>query len=206
MVGRAGREGAEVSVTAVVLAAGRATRMGGQKLLLPLGARPMVQWAVDAALGSKAAKTIVVVGHEAEAVTEVLTDRPVTVVVNPDYAAGMSTSLQVGVRATGEACDAAVFLLADQPFVTSALLDRLIDRFAETKKGVVRPLAGDRPTNPVLMSAALFPEILAQRGDVGGREIVERHSGEVYVVPVDDPRLVLDIDSVADYEAARGYT
>lgn len=204
MVGRAGREGAEVSVTAVVLAAGRAARMGAQKLLLSLGERPMVQWTVDAALGSKATKTIVVVGHEAGLVAEALEDRPVTVVLNPDYAEGMSTSLQVGVRAAGEACDAVIFLLGDQPFVTSALLDRLIDRFAETQHVVVRPLLGDRPGNPVLMSAALFPEILEQRGDVGGRDIVQRHLGEVCLVPVDDPRLVADIDSPQDYEAARG--
>lgn len=204
MVGRVGREGAEVSVTAVVLAAGRATRMGGQKLLLPLGERPMVQWTVDAALGSKATKTIVVVGHEAGLVAEALEDRPVTVVLNPDYAEGMSTSLQAGVRAAGETCDGVIFLPGDQPFVTSALLDRLIDRFAETRQGVVRPLLGDRPANPVLMSAALFPEILAQGGDVGGREIVERHPGEICLVPVDDPRLVADIDSTQDYEAARG--
>ena len=206
MVSRAGRRAAKVSVSAVVLAAGRATRMGAQKLLLPLGGRPMVCWVVDAALGSKATETIVVVGHEAGLVAEALQGRPVTVVPNADYAEGMSTSLKAGVRAAGKACDALVFLLADQPFVTSALLDRLIDRFAETKYAVVRPLLGNRPANPVLMSAALFPEILAQRGDLGGREILKRHAGEICLVPANDPRLVTDIDSPADYEAARENT
>jgi molybdenum cofactor cytidylyltransferase len=194
---------AEVSVAAIVLAAGCATRMGGQKLLLPLGGRPLVQWAVDAALGSEASGTIVVVGHEATRVAEALAGRPVTVVVNSHYEQGMSTSLQAGVRATGGTCDAAIFVLGDQPFVTSAVLDRLIERFAETRKAVVRPSVGGRPANPVLMSAELFPEILAQRGDVGGREIVRRHPGEVCLVPVDDPRVGMDIDSIEGYEAAR---
>jgi molybdenum cofactor cytidylyltransferase len=201
--GEAKHASAGVSVAAVVLAAGRATRMGGQKLLLPFAGRPLVQWAVDAALGSRAGETIVVVGHEAEQVVKVLEDRPVTVVVNAGYEEGLSTSLQAGVRATGAGCDAAVFLLADQPFVDSALVDRLIDRFAESGAEVVRPLIGDRPAHPVLMSARLFPEILEQRGDVGGREVIDRRPERVCMVPVDDPRVAQDIDSMEDYEAAR---
>ena len=198
-------ESAAVSVTAIVLAAGCATRMGCQKVLLELRGRSLVQRVVDAALGSRATRTIVVVGHEAGPVTDDLAGRPVTVVVNPVYATGMSTSLQAGVLAAG-ACDAAVFLLGDQPYVTATLIDQLIDGFAETRKAVVRPMVGTRPANPVLLSAALFPEILEQRGDVGGREIVERHPAEVCLVPLDDPTLVLDIDSREDYEAAREST
>jgi molybdenum cofactor cytidylyltransferase len=175
--------------------------MGQQKLLLPLKGRPILAWAVDAALGSKAGGTYVVVGHQAEAVTAVLAGRAVTVVTNPEYGLGMSTSLQAGLRAAGAAHDAAIFMLGDQPFVTSALLDRLIDRFVETKSPVVQPVVGDRPANPVLMSAALFPEILAQRGDVGGREIVQRHHDDVCRVPVDDPLVAVDIDTAKDYEA-----
>lgn len=205
MDGRAEPQATAVTVSAVVLAAGLATRMGRQKLLLPLGGRPMVWWVVQAALGSKATETIVVVGHDATEVTEALDGHSVTVVPIPDYGEGMSISLQAGVRAA-RACDAAIVLLGDQPFVTSALLDCLIDRFAETRKGVVRPVVGSRPANPVLMSAALFPEVFEQRGDVGGRKIVERHSQEVCLVPIDDPRLVADIDTLEDYEAAKGST
>jgi molybdenum cofactor cytidylyltransferase len=189
----------EVAVSAVVLAAGCATRLGEQKVLLPVEGRPMVQRVTDAALGSKAVETIVVVGHEADAVRKALAGRTATVIVNPDYAAGMSTSLQAGVRAVAIGCDAALFLLADQPFVASSLIDQLIERFAETRASVVRPVVAGRVANPVLMSAALFPEILQQRGDVGGRRIVERHAGEVCLVPIDDPRLLIDIDSAADY-------
>ena len=127
------------------------------------------------------------VGHEAERVRDNVAGWAVTVVVNPEYAAVVSTSVQDDVR----------------PFATSALIDRLIDLFAETRKTVVRPLLGDRSTNPVLMSAVLFPELLAQRGDVGGREIVDRQPDEVCLLAVNDSRLIADIDSAADYEAAR---
>jgi molybdenum cofactor cytidylyltransferase len=197
------RADSAVRVAAIVLAAGRATRMGEQKLLLPLAGRPVVRWVVDAALGSRAAETLVVVGYEAERLGEVVAGGPLTVVVNGHYEQGLSTSLRAGVAAVEGRCDAAVFLLGDQPFVTSSVIDRLIARFAETGTRIVRPLVAGQPGNPVLMSASLFAEIGVQRGDVGGRDIVARHPDEVSLVPVDDPRLTVDIDSVDDYETAR---
>jgi molybdenum cofactor cytidylyltransferase len=180
--------------------------MGEQKLLLPVGGRPMVRRVVDAALGSRAARTIVVVGHESDAVLAALDDAPVIVAMNADYADGMSTSLQAGLRASAGRCDAAVFLLGDQPYVTSTLLDEMIDRFASTGAAVVRPAVCGRPANPVLLGAELFEEILEQRGDVGGREVVERHADDVSLVSVDDPRVCVDVDSPQDYEATREAT
>jgi molybdenum cofactor cytidylyltransferase len=188
----------------VVLAAGRSTRMGTQKVLLPLGGKPLVQWVVDAALGSRAVQTIVVVGHAAAAVVDALGDQPVRLVVNSAYEAGMSASLGAGLKAVDPACAGALVLLGDQPFVTASLLDALIARFAETSTAVVRPVVDGRAANPVLIPRTLFAEILEQRGDVGGREVVARHAGEVCLVTVSDPRTVVDIDSPEDYEAAQG--
>lgn len=190
-------------VVAIVLAAGRSTRMGAQKVLLPVDGRPMVRRVVDAAAGSRVARTIVVIGHEADAVRTALKGATVVVTMNAAFGAGMSTSLQAGLRATAGTCAAAIFLLADQPYVTSALLDEMIDRFLSTGSAIVRPAVGGTPANPVLMSSALFPEILEQRGDVGGREIVERHPGEVSLVSVDYPRICADVDTPVDYEAVR---
>lgn len=202
MADRLEDRGREVDVRAIVLAAGRSSRMGEQKLLLPLGGKRLVEWATDTALGSRVTETIVVLGCEAGAVGEALGDRPVRVVINPAYAQGMSASLQAGVRAVGPDCDAAVFLLGDQPFVPSALVDRLIEIFAETEALIVRPAIGKRVVHPVLMGAALFPEILEQRGDVGGREISERHREQQVIVPWGADRLALDIDTGEDYQAA----
>ena len=132
----------------------------------------------------------------------ILRDRPVRIVLNPDYTAGMSTSLRAGVRAVRPDCDAAIFLLGDQPFVTSALIDRLIEVFADERALIVRTSVGGRPGNPVLMARALFPEIFEQQGDVGGREIAERHREGQILVPLDDDRMALDVDTAEDYEAA----
>jgi len=177
--------------------------MGQQKLLLEVNGRSLIEHVVDAALGSAAAETVVVLGHEAERVRERLGARPVTVVVNSAFEEGMSTSLRVGLCAANPGNDGVVFLLGDQPFISGGLIDRLIVTFMRSGRSIVRPVIGDEPANPVLMSAALFPELLTQRGDVGGREIIERHPDDIDLVHVDDPWLAVDIDTYADYESAR---
>jgi molybdenum cofactor cytidylyltransferase len=190
-------------VAAVVLAAGSATRMGGGKLLLPVGGRPMVQRVVDASLASRVCRTIVVVGNEADAVLGTLGDRPVDIVVNDDYANGMSTSLRAGLTAVDAEAEGALILLGDQPFVSAALLDELIDRFGTCGKPVVRPVWEGLPGNPVLIRATLFPELMRERGDVGGRRVVDRRPDEVCLVPIRDPHELVDIDSPDEYEKER---
>ena len=199
----AGPTAREPRVLGVVLAAGMGTRMGGTKVVRPVAGKPMVERVVDAALASRLADTVVVVGHEAAGVRAVLEGRPVRVLDNPSFAEGMSTSVRAALLAVGPDYDAAMFLLADQPFVTAGLIDRLLEAFAATGKPIVRPEVDGRPGNPVLFSARLFPELLRETGDRGGRDVVRRHAGEVCLVAVDDPRACLDIDSLEEYESVR---
>lgn len=190
------------SVSAVVLAAGCATRMGRQKVLLPIDGQPLLRWVTDAALASAVRETIVVIGCEAARVTEALEGQAVRVVFNGAYAGGLSTSVRAGIRAVDETCDAALFLMGDQPFVTAAVIDRFIAEFVETRRSVVRAMVGDRPANPVLMSADLFPEILQQDGDVGGRAVAARHATDACLIQL-DARTAMDVDAPADFETAR---
>ena len=163
----------------------------------------MVERVVDAALESGLAGIVVVVGHEADRVRELLGGRPIRIVENPSFAEGLSTSVRAALRSIGPDYDAALFLLADQPFVTAALIDRLLESFTVTGKPIVRPGLDGRPGNPVLFSARLFPELLRETGDRGGRDVVRRHLDEVRLVPVDDPLVSLDIDSLEEYERVR---
>ena len=190
-------------VSAVVLAAGRATRMGGQKLVLPVAGRPMIQGVVEAAAQSEAAETIVVVGCEVGQVRAVLADCPVRIVENAGYDLGMSTSLRAGLSAVRPDCEAVLFVLGDQPFVTPAMIDALIARFAEKGSQIVRPVVDGKPAHPVLMGSGLFPEILALEGDIGAREILARHPDEVDLLVWTDGRSALDVDTPQDYEAAQ---
>lgn len=189
-------------VSAVVLAAGCASRMGEQKMLLPMRGRLLVEWVADAALSSQASETIVVVGHQADAVTEALGDRALKVVRNGDYAAGMSTSIRAGLLAAAPGTRAAVFLLGDQPFVSSRVVDELIEAFHNDAWPIVRPSVDGCPANPVLIGATLFQELLLQEGDVGGRHVIERHPDDVRLVPMSDPLAFTDLDTRGDYERA----
>jgi molybdenum cofactor cytidylyltransferase len=190
-------------IAGVVLAAGRATRMGGKKVVRPIGGQPMVVRVVDAALASRLASVTVVVGHDADEVRAALAGRPVRIVENPSFADGLSTSLRAGLQALGHAQDGAMFLLADQPFVTAELIDRLVETFSLSGQAIVRPEAEGRPGNPVLFAASLFAELSRESGDRGGREVIERHRDQVRLVEVSDPRVCLDIDSPEDYERVR---
>ena len=163
----------------------------------------MVERVVDAALESQLAGVVVVVGHEADRVQGVLRGRPIRIVDNPSFAEGLSTSVRAALGCVGPDYDGALFLLADQPFVTSVLINRLLEAFAATGKPIVRPELDGRPGNPVLISATLFPELMQETGDRGGRRVIRHHQHEVCLLAVDDPLACLDIDSLEEYERLR---
>jgi molybdenum cofactor cytidylyltransferase len=188
-------------ITAVLLAAGQSSRMGQHKLLLPLLGKPLVVHAVESALASEVDETVVVVGYRAEAVREALAGQPVRIVVNPDYAQGQSTSLRAGVAALTAQTEAAIILLGDQPLLTAEMLNALIATWKRTASLIVAPVFGGQRGNPVLFSRALFPELLQVRGDQGGREVVQRHAGEVTLVQMADPAAALDVDTWQEYQA-----
>ncbi len=193
-------------VAAVVLAAGRSTRMGDRnKLLAEVDGAPMVRRVVEAILASRARPVIVVTGHERERVEVALAHLPVTFVANPDYAAGMAGSLRAGIAAVPGDCDGALVCLADMPRLTAPILDALIEAFhPEEGRAIVVPVHRGRRGHPVLFARAFFPEIMALEGDVGARSVLAAHPEAVVEVAVEDPAVLLDIDTPEALAAARG--
>lgn len=190
-------------VHAVVLAAGEGRRMGQNKLLLPLGGKPLVAHTVDAALGSLATTVSVVLGVEAEAVRQTLGGRPVQYLYNRDWRAGQATSLQVAVAASPQGTAGALFLAGDMPFVPAAHLDRLIERFQGGPTVVWSGHPGrSRGGIPALLGRETFPALLELQGDVGGRALAGRF--EEATVPVDAARQWLqDVDTPEAYVEAQ---
>jgi molybdenum cofactor cytidylyltransferase len=185
------------SLAALVLAAGRSTRMGGpNKLLAEIGGRPLVRIAAEQALASQARPVIVVTGHQRERVEAALAGLDVTFVHNPDYAEGMSTSVKVGIAAVPPDADGAIVCLGDMPQVDAKLIDRLLAAF-DPEKGalVVVPTIDGKRGNPVVWSRRFFPELAALGGDVGARHLIASYPEAVAEVPVPGRAALVDVDT-----------
>jgi molybdenum cofactor cytidylyltransferase len=195
-----------MNVTAIVLAAGTSSRMGQPKQLLPFEGKSLVRRAAEAAVGSKTRQTIVVTGAASRQVDAELAGLAVMLVHNDDYAQGMSTSLRAGLRAVRPEVDAVVVLLADQPFVTSEVIDGLIDLYEQTHGRIVRPRYGGQPGNPVLWSESLFRELVEQTGDQGGRALLQKYRDEITWLDLPDAALQTDVDTPEAYETLTGST
>ncbi|WP_029003924.1 NTP transferase domain-containing protein [Azorhizobium doebereinerae] len=192
-------------VAAVILAAGRGTRMGGpNKLLEPLGGRPVIRHVVEAALASRARPLVVVTGHEHQRVEAALEGLPVAFVHNPDYATGMASSVRRGIAALPAGVDGALVLLGDMPLVAPTLLDALVDAFApELGRLIVVPMAGEQRGNPVLWSRRFFPELAGLEGDIGARRLIAAHPEAVCEVPASGAAAFLDVDTPEALAEAR---
>ncbi len=193
------------SVAAIVLAAGRSTRMGGpNKLLETISGKPLVRIAAEQALSSRASPVVVVSGHERARVEAALASLDVRLVHNPDYAQGLSTSVKAGLAALPPESEAAIVCLGDMPQVTSALIDRLIAAFDPERNAlVVLPTFSGKRGNPVLWSRRFFPELMALEGDVGARHLIGAYPEVVTEVPVENAAAMVDIDTPDALRAAK---
>jgi molybdenum cofactor cytidylyltransferase len=193
------------NVAAIVLAAGRSTRMGGpNKLLAELAGKKLVRIATEQALASKASEVIVVTGHQAELVEQALQGLKVKLVRNPDFAGGLASSVKAGIAAVSDKVDGAVVCLGDMPLIDAALIDRLIEAFAPDRGNlIVGPVAEGRRGNPVLWSRRFFSELMTLDGDIGARHLIGKHGEAVAEVPVEGDSAFLDIDTPQALETAR---
>ena len=193
----------EGPIAAIVLAAGRASRMGSNKLIAELGGEPIVRRTVRGVLGSRARPVIVVTGHQADAVRAALAGLEVRFVHNPDHAEGMSTSLRAGIAAAGPV-DAALICLADMPRLGPAHLDAVIEAYrAGEPTQIIVPTCDRKRGNPVLWPRHYFAEIAALTGDVGARSLIERHADHVRLFALDDPAILVDVDTPAALDELR---
>jgi len=193
------------NVAAIILAAGRSTRMGGpNKLLAELGGKTLVRIVTEQALVSKAKGVIVVTGHQAEQVEKALQGLNVKFVRNPDFAQGLAGSVKAGVAAVPDSADGAVICLGDMPLIDAHLIDRLIEAFAPDRGNLIAvPVSDGRRGNPVLWSRRFFNELMTLDGDIGARHLIAKHSEAVAEVPVDGHGAFLDIDTPQALAAAQ---
>jgi molybdenum cofactor cytidylyltransferase len=188
----------ELRAVAIVLAAGKSSRMGSNKLLLPFDGRTVLETTLEALRGFE---TVVVTGNRPEELEGILSRYNVEVVHNPRHEEGMTTSFQAGLRAAD--ADAVFLVLGDQVGLDRGMLSTMIQVFAEDDDAVmVSPRYGERRGHPVLFRRSLFREILSLRPGESLKDVVTRHkAGHRYVEG--DVWTVIDMDTPEEYEAAR---
>jgi molybdenum cofactor cytidylyltransferase len=193
------------NIAALVLAAGRSSRMGGpNKLLAEIGGRPLVRIAVAEALASRARPVIVVTGHQRERVEAALAGLPVKFVHNAAFADGLGASLRTGIVALPAEADGVIVCLGDMPQVDAAMIDRLIGALDPDKGALIAvpTIAGQRG-NPVVWSRRFFSDLMAIEGDIGARHLIGRYSEAVVEVPLNGAAALTDIDTPEALEAVR---
>ncbi|NRQ14773.1 NTP transferase domain-containing protein [Ensifer sesbaniae] len=194
-------------VEIVVLAAGRASRMGadcGHKLLATFDGVPLVRRSVEAAIAAAPGRVIVVTGRRETDIRAALENLPAKFVSNPDYLSGMASSLTAGLSAIDERAAGMLVMLADMPDVSTDDLRKLLNRFsAEGGRAVIRATADGQRGNPVILPRQTFSAVRQLVGDVGARHIIEKCGLPVIDVEL-GPAARLDLDTPEQIMAAGG--
>ena len=187
-------------VSAIILAAGMSKRMGEVKQLLSLGEATLLGRVLEAVQSSQVDECVVILGFAAEAIKEKVALNNAKVVVNEAYSEGMSTSLRAGLANVNPQAEAALVVLADQPFVKAATIDRLIEEYKKSRPQVAIPVHKGFRGNPVLLDRSVFAEAMGLQGDIGCRAIFGSRVKNILKVPVDDAGILIDADSPEEFE------
>jgi molybdenum cofactor cytidylyltransferase len=192
-----------------VLAAGRSSRMGSPKALLPLEGRPLLLGILSEVLNSNLGRIILVYGPMGKRIRKILKGIPrnpkLDLVYNPAFRQGISTSIKKGLIKLPPDTKGLMFLMGDQPFLRASVINRLIKQFLKESDHIMVPYYGQRPGNPVIFPTSFVPELQALEGDTGGREVIRRHPAKVQPVQIRPSRIGWDMDTPEDYEKIKEY-
>lgn len=185
----------------LILAAGQASRMGKAKMLLPYKETTILAHIIEEILSTEPTIAQLVTGHYHELIQKEIKTDQVNIVQNLDYQQGMSGSIRVGLTAMLNACSSIEFLIivvSDQPFLNRSILLSLINKYQQTKKGIIASSYNGIQGTPVLLSSAYFTHLYNLTGDKGARVILQQFPEDIETIEFE--RGELDIDTMEDYE------
>lgn len=175
--------------------------MGDPKQLLKLGRVTVLEQVVKTFRASKADEVLAVLGAHFGVRRHRLLGAKV--VLNPDSSGGISSSIRLGLGAINRNSEAALFGLADKPFLAVGTINKIIENYQTSRLGIVIPVFRGRRGNPVLFARDFFDELGTLSGDVGGKAVIRKHAESIREVEVDDDGILVDIDTRADFERAK---
>jgi molybdenum cofactor cytidylyltransferase len=187
--------------SAVVLAAGTSSRMGGQhKLLLPLGDKPVIRHTVEHLRAAGPQEIVVVTGYRAPEISTALADVPVTIQSNPRYEEGQMTSAAVGVGALRMATDAVMMCLGDMVLLASSDYTELVRAYLEhTDRSILIPYFQGQRGNPILFASSYVHEVAIGERHIGCKKLANEYPNDVYRYEADHDRFTTDLDTPEDY-------
>jgi len=186
----------------VILAAGTSARLGSPKQLLSYKGKNLLRHSVDAALETGCQSVFVILGANIDLLRKELKDNPVIIIENSSWEEGMASSIRCALENITRTIlrpDSIIFMVCDQPFITTSLLLSLLEKRNETGRPIVASSYGDKSGTPALFHKSFFPALMQLKGDAGARKIIQHYSNEVATVLF--PEGAIDIDTLADYEA-----
>lgn len=192
-------------IAAVVLAAGRSTRLGRPKQLLPLGDRPLLAYVLRCVRRSSVDERYIVLGHASSAIEEAVDLTGFQVLKNPNYPDGQSTSVRIAVESIGHDVAAVIFVLGDQPLLAPDVIDRLADSYRDSPAPIIQPRFAEGPGNPVLIDHSLFGDLSLLTGDTGARPILHQQQELIRYIDVSDYHRPADVDTWEDYEKLKQF-
>ncbi len=187
---------------AIILAAGSSTRMGTQKLLLAYNDSTMIETVVDNVLGSMVDKVMVVLGTDSEDITRTIGDKPVEFCHNQHPEKGMLSSVMCGFKALPDDANTVLVYLGDQPNIPPSITNTIIEAYNEELYGIVIPVHDRRRGHPLLVDLKYRRDIFKLDLEKGLRALMHLFPEDVLEVDVDEPGILVDIDTREDYSRA----
>jgi molybdenum cofactor cytidylyltransferase len=184
----------------IILAAGKSARMGSAKQLLGFRGKSLLQHSIDAALGSLAQQVIVVLGSTKETIQQELDQTKIQLIENPLWESGMASSIHFGLKKLKNIlpeADGVIFMVCDQPYVSTDLLNKIIDLHIETGKNIVASKYADTLGTPTFFHHSLFEELSGLEGDTGAKSLIKKYKKQSESVNFDLGSI--DIDTRENY-------
>jgi len=195
-------ESFKTPIAAVLIAAGESSRLKKFiKQLIPWKGQPLIAYILNVILGSGLSPIHVILGAHSNRIMPVIENFPIKIIRNPDWREGKGTSISLGIQSLPENVSAAMIFVVDQPFLSTELIHTILKEFRTNQDvEIIAPFYRKIQSNPVLFTKKVFPDLIKLQNESGGKDIIGKYA--VKKIQWNDKRILIDIDTLEDYEAA----